>query len=56
MSHVLLLCNRRCDKVAGCWYTGRYGESHCAMIVKRSVKMSTPIATSSAPETSSILW
>ena len=35
-------------------YTGRYGESHCAMIVNRSVKIRTPMITSSAPETSSM--
>src|SRR5688572_19688077 len=37
-------------------YTGRYGVSHCAMTVNLFVKISAPMTTSSAPDTSSILW
>jgi hypothetical protein len=34
---------------------GRYGDSHCAMIVKRFVKIKTPMTIINTPDTISIV-
>jgi hypothetical protein len=44
------------DAAALAQKTGRYGCRYRTMIVSCPVKMSSPISTSSAPDTTSIVW